>query len=76
MGLLRSVRISPGRDACIAAQRQINVEHMGNVVPRLPLTQCTQPTCECEYIPVGGGRVMDRLRAIMGLKSRRPLKPL
>jgi hypothetical protein len=36
LGMLRSVSISPGRDACNAARYQTTVEYMGNVVPRLP----------------------------------------
>ena len=75
LGLLRSVRISPGRDACNAARGQTTVEYMGNVVPRLPLAQCTQATCECDYVPAGGGKVMVRLRAIVNSSSGRPSKP-
>ena len=75
LGLLRSVRILPGRDACNAARRQTTVEYMGNVVPRLPLAQCTHATCECGYLPVGGGRLMDRLRAIVNPSPGRPSKP-
>ena len=75
LGLLRSVRISPGRDACNAARWQTTVEYMGNVVPRLPLAKCTQETCECKYVPVGGGKIMDRLRAIVDSSSGRPSKP-
>lgn len=74
MGLLRSVRISPGHNACKAALSQTHVEYMGNAVPRLPLSACTRAKCECTYVPVGGGKLMDRLRAIAGTPSGRPLK--
>jgi hypothetical protein len=53
LGLLRSVRISPGPGACEAAQSQSGVEYVGTVVPRLPLAQCTRDHCECTYIPIG-----------------------
>jgi hypothetical protein len=53
LGLLRSVHLSPGRGACEAARSQRGLEYMGNVVPRLPLAQCTRDRCECKYVPVG-----------------------
>ena len=53
LGLLRSVRISPGSDACEAARSQYGVEYLGNVVPRLPLDRCTRDHCECKYVPIG-----------------------
>ena len=62
MGLLRSVRISPGPDACEAARSQFCVEYLGNVVPRLPLAQCARDHCECEYEPVGS----EQLRRLRG----------
>ena len=74
LGLLRSVRILPGHNACKAALSQIHVEYMGNVVPRLPLTGCTRAKCECTYVPVGGGKLMDRLRAIVRVPARLPPK--
>lgn len=74
LGLLRSVRISPGYNACEAAQSQVHVEYMGNIVPRLPLTECTQAKCECTYIPIGGGKLMDRLRTVVRVSRERPPK--
>jgi hypothetical protein len=53
LGLLRSVRISPGPVACDAARSQYGVEYLGNVVPRLPLAPCTCDHCECKYVPIG-----------------------
>jgi hypothetical protein len=72
--LLRSVRISPGNNACKAALSQTHVEYLGNVVPRLPLIDCTRARCECTYVPVGGGKLMDRLRAIVRISPGRPAK--
>ena len=53
LGLLRSVRILPGSDACEAARSQYGVEYLGDVVPRLPLARCTRHHCDCKYVPVG-----------------------
>jgi hypothetical protein len=53
LGLLRSVFIAPGANACAAARAQSGVEYIGNVVPRLPLPDCTCEKCECDYVPVG-----------------------
>ena len=53
LGLLRSVRISPGKHACEAAMAQDRMEYLGNAVPRLPLAQCKRALCECDYVPVG-----------------------
>ena len=58
--LLRCVRIAPGPDACEAARLQAGVEYLGNVVPRLPLAQCTRAVCECNYEPVGSSQ-LDQL---------------
>jgi hypothetical protein len=53
LGLLRSVRIAPGPDACDAAQSHRDIEYVGSTVPRLPLAGYTRVHCECEYQPVG-----------------------
>jgi hypothetical protein len=53
LGLLRCVRISPGRHACEAAIAQDRLEYLGNALPRLPLAECTRTHCECDYDPVG-----------------------
>ena len=53
LGLLRSVRVSPGPDACEEARSQYGIEYLGDIVPRLPLAHCTQYLCECEYVPAG-----------------------
>jgi hypothetical protein len=53
LGLMRSVRILPGPDACEAARSQYGIEYLGNVVPRLPLAQCPCDYCECKYVPIG-----------------------
>lgn len=50
LGLLRCVRILPGKRACEAQER---MEYLGNAVPRLPLAQCTRAQCECDYFPTG-----------------------
>jgi hypothetical protein len=52
LGLLRCVRVVPGPNACETARSQYGVEYLGNVVPRLPLAQCTRDHCECEYKPI------------------------
>jgi hypothetical protein len=62
MHLLRCVRITPGDNACKAAQSQTGVEYLGDVVPRLPLPRCTRALCECDYKPVGSNQ-LDRLNA-------------
>ena len=59
LGLLRHVRISPGRSACEAARTHV-IEYLGSAVPRLPLSQCTSDKCECKYAPVGS----DKLRRL------------
>jgi hypothetical protein len=60
LGLLRGVRVLPGRDACEAALAQFGVEYSGNTVPHLPLAQCTRDHCECKYVPIGS----DQLRRL------------
>jgi hypothetical protein len=60
LNLLRCVRIAPGHGACDAARSQAGIEYPGNVVPRLPLAQCTSLRCECNYEPVGSSR-LDQL---------------
>ena len=60
LGLLRGVRVLPGRNACEAAVAQFGVEYSGNTVPHLPLAQCTRDHCECRYVPIGS----DQLRAL------------
>jgi hypothetical protein len=62
LGLLRSVRILPGACACEAARLQTGIEHLGNVVPRLPLPDCTCELCECTYVPAGS-KQLRRLNA-------------
>jgi hypothetical protein len=64
LGLLRSVRISPGKHACEAAMAQDRMEYLGNAVPRLPLAQCTRALCECDYVPTGTEKLhpIDRSR--------------
>ena len=60
LGLLRGVRVLPGRNACDAALAQFGVNYSGNTVPHLPLAQCTRDHCECKYVAVGS----DQLRAL------------
>jgi hypothetical protein len=72
LGLLRSVRISPGAHACEAARSQQGIEYMGDIVPRLPLAECTRGLCSCKYAPLGSSR-MHRL--IASDKSQPKSKP-
>ena len=53
LGLLHSVRIAPGPDACDAVKSQIGFQYLGNDVPQLPLDKCTAPSCDCVYLPTG-----------------------
>jgi hypothetical protein len=69
LGLLRAVRVLPGRNACEAALAQTDVEYSGNTVPHLPLAQCTRDHCECKYVPVGS----DQLRTL-DLTGKSPSK--
>jgi hypothetical protein len=62
LGLLRGVRILPGRDACEAVLAQFGNEYPGNTLPHLPLPQCTRDRCECKYVPIGSKK-FRRLRA-------------
>jgi hypothetical protein len=57
LGLLRSVRISPGAHPCQAARSQTGVEYMCGSVPRLPLAECTRDLCDCKYSPLGSRRL-------------------
>lgn len=61
LGLLRGVRILPGRDACEAVLGQFGREYPGNTVPRLPLRRCTRNRCECKYVAIGSEK-FRRLR--------------
>jgi hypothetical protein len=60
LNLLRCVRIVSGDRACDAARSQAGIEYSGDIVPRLPLAQCTRVVCECDYEP-SGSRRLDRL---------------
>ena len=71
LGLLRCVRISPGAHACEAARAQDRMEYLGNAVPTLPLAQCTQSPCECDYLPVGSEK-LKRLDANRWPKNSLP----
>jgi hypothetical protein len=53
LGLLRGVRILPGRDACERVLAQFGSEYTGDTVLDLPLPQCTRARCECKYVPIG-----------------------
>ena len=74
LGLLSGVRVLPGRNACEAAKEQFGIDYLGNNLPNLPLAQCTHASCECEYVAVGGGKLMHRLRAIINSSSGLPPK--
>jgi hypothetical protein len=71
--LLLCVRIAPGHGACDAARSQAGVEYLGDVVPRLPLAQCTRARCRCDYVPVGSRR-LDRLNANKKSRSKRVIE--
>ena len=58
LGLLRAVRVLPGRNACEAAVAQFGVDYSGNTVPHLPFAKCDRSDCECRYVPIGS----DQLR--------------
>ena len=68
LGLLRGVRILPGREACASVLAQFGVEYSGNSVPYLPLGQCTHDRCECEYVPIGS----DKLRQLNSTEKSSP----
>jgi len=70
LGLLRSVRISPGKNACEAAIAQDRMEYLGNALPRLPLAQCTRAHCECDYVPIGTQK-LQRMNANKSAKNSR-----
>ena len=57
LGLLRGVRILPGRGACEAVLAQFGREYPANTVPHLPLPQCTRDRCECKYVPIGSKKL-------------------
>jgi hypothetical protein len=61
LGLVRHVRISPGRDACEAVRTLCTIEYPGNAVPRLPLGQCTAVQCKCKYQPVASAKLRRML---------------
>lgn len=71
LGLLRSVHILFGSDACDAAQSQGGVEYIGNVVPRLPLAGCTRGQCDCKYVASGTDQ-LHRLDAVQKSRARPP----
>ncbi len=71
LGLLRGVRILPGRNACEAAVAQFGVDYSGNAVPHLPLAECTRDLCECKYVPVGSDQ-FRRVYATAKSSSKSP----
>jgi hypothetical protein len=56
LGLLRGVRILPGRDACEAVVAQFGIDYSDGNAPSLPLAQCTRDHCNCRYILVGSDK--------------------
>ena len=62
LGLLRSVRVAPGRNACETSRLQRDIEYLGDSVPGLPLAGCTSECCECDYRPTGS-ELLRRLNA-------------
>jgi hypothetical protein len=73
LGLLRHVRITPGRGACEAARTLHVIEYPGNAVPRLPLAQCSSDQCECKYQPVGTNKLRHMLAT--GTLRQKPWLP-
>ena len=67
LGLLRGVRILPGRNAYDAALAQFGVDYSGNTVPHLQLTHCPRDRRECKYIPIGS----DQLYGFRVISSER-----
>jgi hypothetical protein len=63
-GLLRGVRILPGRDACDCVLAQFGREYPAETVLNLPLPQCTRSSCECKYVPIGSEK--SRRRRVIG----------
>jgi hypothetical protein len=76
LGLLRSVRVSPGPCACDAARSQDGVEYLGDIVPRLPLAQCTCEHCECKYVPVGSEQLHRLYTGFAPAASSNVISPL
>jgi hypothetical protein len=70
LGLLRHVRIEPGSSACEAARSQTGIAYIGNAVPRLPLPQCTEALCACDYVPVGTDKLQPTSAKRAAKKSR------
>ena len=62
LGLVRGVRVSPGRQACPEVLKQFGSEYATDRVPHLPLAQCSLAECQCKYVPVGTEK-FRRLRA-------------
>ena len=58
LGLLRTVRILPGPNACEMVVAQFGIDYLVTDLPRLPLGQCARDHCECKYVPIGS----DKLR--------------
>ncbi len=56
LGLLRGVRILPGREACEAVVAQFGTEYSTKNLPSLPLALCTRDQCDCKYVPVGSDK--------------------
>ena len=71
LGLLRCVVIVPGRDPCDAVAVQEGREYRGNVLPRLPLAQCTRARCECNYAPTGTDKLRQLDARDMAARTRR-----
>ena len=53
LGLVRGVRVLPGREACEEVLKQFGSEYPTDSVPCLPLAQCSLAQCQCKYVPVG-----------------------
>lgn len=62
LGLVRGVRILPGREACQEVLKQFGSEYPTDSLPHLPLAQCSFVQCQCKYVPVGTEK-FRRLRA-------------
>lgn len=61
-GLVRGVRVLPGREACQEVLKQFGSEYPADSVPHLPLAQCSLAQCQCKYVPLATEK-FRRLRA-------------
>jgi hypothetical protein len=61
-----AVGIRPGHVCCQASKQFGGLRFLSNDAPRLPLVECTVPSCTCSYSHYSDRRSCPERRAVLG----------